>query len=122
MKENELLQVWDSAFNNAKKKPRYYMEDGCNNIAINSHTLQKNGILRQMSEKNHLFQFSNVSPFQRNKKGSFELKKIGINKAYTFSGFCVEHDSTIFKPIENKNVNLFDNLSINLFSYRALCQ
>ncbi|MES2515306.1 MAG: hypothetical protein V4580_14230 [Bacteroidota bacterium] len=122
MTEIEFYKAWDLAFRNSKNKLRKCLVDGCEENAIKSHALQKNGILNQISEKNHLFQFSNVSAFQKAEKGSFELSKIGINDVYTFPGFCKEHDSSIFKQIETKKFELESDKSINLFSYRALCQ
>lgn len=122
MTEIEFYKVWDSAFRNSNKKSRKCLVDGCEKTAIKSHALQKNGILNQISEKNHLFQFSNVPPFQKSKKGNFELSRIGINDVYTFPGFCNEHDSSLFKIIESKDLDLESDKCINLFSYRALCQ
>lgn len=122
MTEIEFFKMWDSTFRNSTNKSRKCLVDGCEKIAIKSHTLQKNGILKQISEKNHLYQFSNVPPFQKADKGNFEIKRIGINDVYTFPGFCKEHDSSIFKLIEKSQLEIDSNKSINLFSYRALCQ
>lgn len=122
MTEIELFKIWDTSFRNSTSKSRKCLVDNCEKIAIKSHALQKNGILKQISEKNHLYQFSNVPPFQKADKGNFELKKIGINDVYTFPGFCKEHDSSIFKAIEQDKFDIKSDKSINLFSYRALCQ
>lgn len=122
MTEIEFYKIWGETFRKSKNKSRKCLVDGCEKTAIKSHTLQKNGILKQISEKNHLYQFSNVPPFQKADKGNFELARIGINDVYTFPGFCKDHDSSIFKPIEQNQFVLESNKSINLFSYRALCQ
>lgn len=122
MNQIELYRTWDLAFRNSKKKSRKCLFKNCDKTAIKSHALQKNGILKQISEKNHLFQFSNVPPFKKKKKGNFELSRIGINDVYTFPGFCKEHDTSVFKPIETNEFDIESNKSINLFSYRALCQ
>jgi hypothetical protein len=122
MTEIEFFKIWGSTFRNSKNKSRKCLVDGCEKTAIKSHALQKNGILKQISEKNHLYQFSNVPPFQKADKGNFELARIGINDVYTFPGFCKDHDSSIFKPIEQNQFEIKSDKSINLFSYRALCQ
>lgn len=122
MTEIEFNKKWDTAFRNSKRKIRKCLVDGCNQIAIKSHALQKNGVLRQISEKNHLYQFSFVSAFQKGKKGDYELSRIGINDVYTFPGFCKNHDSSVFNPIERKYFDIESSQSINLFSYRSLCQ
>ena len=122
MNQIEFYRTWNLAFRNAKKKKRECLLENCDKTAIKSHALQKNGILKQLSEKNHLFQFSNVTPFKKRRKGNFELSRIGINDVYTFPGFCKEHDSSVFKPIETSEFDIKSDKSINLFSYRALCQ
>ena len=122
MTEIEFYKIWDTTFRNSKNKSRECLVDGCEKTSIKSHALQKNGILKQISEKNHLYQFSNVPPFQKAVKGNFELSRIGINDVYTFPGFCKDHDSSIFKPIEKNKFDIESDESINLFSYRALCQ
>ncbi len=122
MTEIEFFKIWDSTFKSSKSRSRKCLVNDCNKLAIKSHALQKNGILKQMSEKNHLYQFSNVSPFQKANKGNYELARIGINEVYTFPGFCKVHDSKIFRPIENIPFDIKSDKCIILFSYRALCQ
>lgn len=122
MTDLDLKKIWSNSFNKEKNKSRKCLVQECNKPTIKSHTLQKNGILNQISEKNHLYQLSNVSPFQRSEKGNLELRKIGINEVYTFPGFCKDHDSSIFRPIEKSTYDLSSPQNINLFSYRALCQ
>lgn len=112
--ESSRIKVWN--------QDRICMAPNCDEKAINSHVLQKNGILREISDKKHIYQFGTNSQFQTEKKGLFSIKSIGINDAYTFPGFCKTHDSDIFKPIELKN-RLTDNLenTARLLSYRSLC-
>lgn len=123
MEKTKFIQIFESVKRNSKNKNRKCMHENCNENAIKSHVLQKNGILKEISVKNHLFQFNNTSSFEIEEKGKFELKRVGINDVYTFPGFCKNHDAKIFSPIENqKNINLETDLSICLFSYRTLCQ
>lgn len=123
MTPNELKIKYQKLLRVAKDKTRLCMYPECNQKAIKSHVLQKNGILREISVQNHLFQFENTSVFQIEKKGIFELKSIGVNDAFTFPGFCKNHDSEVFKPIENdKFIDLNSTESIRLFSYRSICQ
>ncbi|MFV8391344.1 hypothetical protein [Flavobacterium sp. LB2P6] len=122
MNKTEFIQIVESVKRNSKNKNRKCMHENCNENAIKSHVLQKNGILKEISVKNHLFQFNNVSSFQVDEKGKYELKRVGINDVYTFPGFCKNHDSKIFSPIENKGIiDIKTDLSICLFSYRTLC-
>jgi len=123
MTTKEFLNRFELIKKNSKNKDRICMHPGCNLKAIKSHVLQKNGILKEISFKNHLFQFNNVSSFQVDENGKYELKRIGINDVFTFPGFCKIHDTEVFKSIENeKNIDLTTRKSICLFSYRTLCQ
>ena len=95
----------------------------CQEKAINSHVFQKNGILKQMSENNHLIQLFLSDAYKIDKTGFHQYKKIGINEAYSFKGFCNNHDTCIFSPIEEKDkLDVFNTYHQALFSYRGLCQ
>jgi hypothetical protein len=107
----------------SERKTRLCMFDDCQREAIKSHVLQKNGILREISEKNHLIQLLPPNPYELNKKGIYDFKKVGINDVYTFKGFCKEHDNDLFEPIESKSILDFTNANQQaLLSYRGLCQ
>lgn len=107
----------------AERKDRRCMYDNCPNSAILSHVLQKNGILKQISEENHLIELKPSDPFNIEEQGISQFKLVGINKVYTFLGFCSTHDSLVFKPIESENtLNLNSLEQQSLFSYRGLCQ
>lgn len=107
----------------AEKKLRKCMFDNCSDQAIKSHVLQKNGILREISENNHLIQLVSANPFEMHEKGISDFKLVGINDVYTFKGFCSEHDSEVFKSIESETEIDFQNKAQQaLFCYRGLCQ
>lgn len=99
------------------------MFENCQSTAISSHVLQKNGILKEISENNHLIELKPSDPFKIEKEGVSEFKLVGINSVYTFPGFCSIHDSSIFKTIETiETLDLQDKEQQSLFSYRGLCQ
>jgi hypothetical protein len=107
----------------SERKTRLCMFDNCQQEAIKSHVFQKNGILREISEKNHLIQLLPPNPYELTKKGIYDFKKVGVNDVYTFKGFCKEHDNDLFQPIESKSILDFTNANQQaLFSYRGLCQ
>lgn len=119
--------LFEAKINEAKRKVlnkvRICMFDSCKEKAIKSHVLQKNGILKEISEENHLIQLIPPDAFNLEKNGIIEFKKIGINEAYTFMGFCNKHDTELFRPIEDKNeIDLHSIYHQALFSYRGLCQ
>lgn len=85
--------------------------------------LQKNGILRQISENNHLIENRPSNPFAIDFDGISEFKSVGINEVYTFPGFCPFHDTELFKNIEsNSDLNFRQLEQQILFGYRGLCQ
>jgi len=56
-------------------------------------------------------------PFNPN---CFKFDKVGINVSFSFKGFCQSHDTSIFKPIENYEIDFEDYNSQLLFAYRTL--
>ncbi len=106
-----------------EKKARHCMFEDCQNVAISSHVLQKNGILKEISENNHLIELKPADPYKMEKEGISEFKLVGVNNVYTFPGFCSIHDSSIFKTIESsETLDLQDSEQQSLFAYRGLCQ
>lgn len=99
------------------------MFSSCQDCAIKSHVLQKNGILQEISVENHLIERVSTNPFEMDEKGISDFKRKGINNVYTFYGFCQTHDTEVFKPIETeKTLNLYNPNQQLLFCYRGLCQ
>ena len=48
-------------------------------------------------------------------------KKIGVNEATTFYGFCDKHDRQMFRPLESVPFR-FDPHQMALLAYRAICR
>lgn len=121
--EKETIRIIESIRNKHRKAKQRCCFKDCDQEAIKfSHVLQKNGILRNISQNNHLHQFHISSFFDIEKRGRFFMKKIGINEAFTFPGFCKYHDNKIFSPIENFEINFEERITNVLFAYRAICQ
>lgn len=102
------------------KKKRKCIIANCNNHSINSHLLQRNGLLKTISVDSHLIERKLIDPnkFSRNKH-PFEFKRVGLKNAFSLSLLCNKHDSEIFKPIESLSVNFESYESQLLLSYRA---
>lgn len=94
----------------------------CKEIAINSHLIQQNGLLSNISEDGHLVELKMVDANKWNKNEKpLAFKKVGIKQALSHKIFCPFHDTNLFKAIEDQNAN-FENLqAFLLFSYRAVC-
>jgi hypothetical protein len=76
------------------------MAETCEKIAINSHLLQKNGILGNLVEDGHLVQIKPNDLFKIEHGGFVTFKTIGIDQVISYPLFCNEHDTTIFRSIE----------------------
>lgn len=101
------------------RKKRKCILNGCNNYAINSHLLQRNGILNNISENGHLIErrIIDANQFIRNEP-PFEFKKVGLKNALSKPLLCSHHDSEIFKDIENGQTDFESYHSHLLLSYR----
>lgn len=114
----ELAKIFVECAKKARLSTNTCLFPGCDKTAINSHIMQKNGILSSISEDRHLWEF-NVDHF---KKEYFLFKRTGINEIYTFLGFCNEHDTNLFQKIETQGKIDFDDYeSCALFALRTLC-
>lgn len=98
----------------SKRVCSYYK---CDNTAIESHLLQKNGILSQIANKENQVIELSIDPY---KPDAFVFRATNISSAFTFSGFCNTHDTEIFKEIEQKHIDYANNRTQLLFSYRAV--
>lgn len=107
---------WSKHWTKALKNDYKCYCQGCDNLAINSHILQKNGILNEIKENGQIVM--SIVNYMDTKK--FPFKEIGINKAYTFKGFCSTHDKDIFKPIEDCEIDFDDYKTQLLFVYRTI--
>ncbi|WP_242500569.1 hypothetical protein [Tropicimonas sp. IMCC6043] len=99
--------------------PKTDGENPCSSTITKAHTIQKRGGLDTIAESNHVL---TVKPLMKDliqSSGNPKPRKIGLNNASVFPGFCSKHDSETFKPIEGKSLNL-DTQSAFLFSYRAV--
>jgi len=106
-----------------ESKKRKCMYKDCNDKAIKSHVLQKNGIIREISENNHLIHLARQDGFKLLDEGICNFQRVGVNDVYTFKGFCDKHDSEVFHIIENENkIDFFAPQQQALFCYRGLCQ
>lgn len=114
----QLAKIFTECAKKARLTTNTCLFPGCDKTSINSHIMQKNGILSSISEDRHLWEF-NVDHF---KKEYFLFKKTGINEIYTFLGFCNEHDTNLFQKIETQGeINFDDYESCALFALRTLC-
>ena len=87
----------------------------CSGPLIRAHSIQNNRILDRICVDNHVYR---LEPIVEN-DFAVKLKKIGRNQASTFFGFCNDHDTKIFLPIEVKDYACTSQQDF-LFAFRAL--
>ncbi len=95
----------------------------CTEYSINSHLLQRNGILNVLAENGHFIEIIPNDLFKIEKEGLMDFKKVGIDNTYTLAQplFCNKHDSETFQTIEKHPIDFSLYKTQLLFSYRAFC-
>lgn len=109
-------------FQNVHSKKWGCIIDCCNEHAINSHLIQQNGILDNISINGHIIEYKLTNPFAWNANSPhFNMTLIGIKKAFSHPVFCNTHDNKIFKDIETHPIDLSSHKAHLLLSYRVIC-
>ena len=119
--QKEALRIMGQIYKNVRNKSWPCMCCGCNDSAINSHLLMRNGILNYVVEDGHLYELRSDAPEAfKKEKLPISFKKVGINQSISFPLFCNEHDTSIFLEIEQENVDYTLYNHMLLYGYRAL--
>jgi hypothetical protein len=96
------------------------MKTECSKKIVKAHSVSKSSSLKAIAVDGHVYTtFKTNHDFSVFKR--IRPKKIGINQASVFTGFCSTHDKDIFAPIED---NAFDKNAYHCFlvAYRSLCR
>lgn len=91
----------------------YYPE--CKANSINSHILQKNGILSRIATDGHVYDLD-LNQFR---DPTVQFKRKGLNKVMSFKCFCNKHDTELFKDIENVELDFSQYRTNLLFTIRT---
>ena len=119
--QKEALRVMGQIYKNVRKKSWPCMYCGCNDSAINSHLLMRNGILNYVVENGHLYELrSNAPEAFKKEELPISFKKVGINQSISFPLFCNGHDTSLFIEIEKEDVDYTLYKHMLLYSYRSL--
>ena len=115
--EIEFAKLYKTYSEQSKASIKTCYHPNCSESSINSHILQKNGILSSIaSHDRHLWELK-IDPFN---SLHYCFTKTGINEIYSFNGFCKYHDTELFKNIEQKEIDFNNYKSCILFSLRTL--
>lgn len=120
--ERERMKIVANIFEHANKEKRKCVVDGCGQDSINSHLLQRHGILDNITEENHLVEIRPKDIFAfKEKDYPIQFKKMGINQAISRPIFCNRHDTELFQEIETANPDFMRYKSQLLLTYRSIC-
>src|SRR5687768_16231274 len=92
--------------------------ENCRGGIIQAHTLQRSGVLSRIARDNHVYSYIPTVHTLNRTGGRFEAKLTGIRKASTFTGFCAEHDKSMFADLEDRDFS-GDPKQVFLLAYRA---
>jgi hypothetical protein len=93
--------------------------DRCNKI-IASHTISKSNSLKTISNDGHVLTFFGTLGDLIKNGGEVKEKRIGVNTASTYYGFCEKHDA-IFNEID-RSVLITTNRTLFLYLFRSVCK
>lgn len=122
MKPNrEIQRVIDGIQKNLERKSWSCLAPGCSNAAIQSHLLQRNGVLSTIAVDDHVYEFRIKGAFQLKPDDYSEVRRRGIRVSFTQPLFCTSHDGKLFAEIESATIDFQSYRSKLLFSYRSVC-
>jgi hypothetical protein len=93
---------------------------GCSAKIAAAHTVQRAILAKHIASRGHVMQFK-MEPMSQPLGLFVSPKKIGLNEATTFFGFCDKHDRQMFRLLETVPFR-FDPHQIALLGYRAICR
>lgn len=93
----------------------------CSGAIVKAHSLARRAALASIAENGHVYgpDYDFMSLVKN--KGAVTFKRVGINEASTFTGFCAKHDDRTFAPIEKHTLTATAEQCF-LISYRAVCR
>lgn len=92
----------------------------CNEI-ISAHSIQRGGQLSLIAEGGHVYRLRADLSTLKQSGGVPRPKKVGLNKASTFPGFCKHHDNVLFAPIDTRPLGPSRHQAA-LYAYRSVCR
>lgn len=112
--ERKYFEMLDKKNRNRKKSARC-IYTGCERYSIGSHSISKNSHIKNIAENGEVMSFC---PIRQGDNKELLLKKVGINQASVFHGFCKEHDQ-LFQSIDINGICTYKDLFLQC--YRSVC-
>lgn len=90
----------------------------CQQKAIRAHSISNGSVLATLADDGHIVmpQMKLIVP----PPAEIEFKRVGLNKATTFTGLCSTHDNEIFRPVDAAAPDPTDYSHLFLLAYRAV--
>lgn len=109
-----LTKIWKKT----KNRKRKCLVSDCQQRSINSHLLQRRGILSEITREGKIVSLGHDSLYNG---GTLKLDLIGLNAGMSLNLFCGFHDNDLFDEIEKKEFDESDYIVQLLFAYRSIC-
>jgi hypothetical protein len=93
----------------------------CSPQIARAHTVPRSGSLKRIARYGHVYAYPLSFQGLHKTDGRVNPQLVGINRASTFTGFCSEHDRSIFATLEKMNFRATPEQCF-LLCYRALCR
>ena len=92
----------------------------CTERAIHAHSVQNAHVMGLLARNGHV----KAIKYAVKKDDSFSVffKDVGRNQASTFEGFCRQHDTSLFLPIDTRPLDPKDTEQLFLFAYRSVAR
>lgn len=120
--ELEVKRVYAGIDKNISNKKWQCILSECHENAINSHLLQRHGVLSHIIEKGHCYELNPIDIFKWKKdQYPIEFKRRGLQEAISLPIYCNSHDTELFKPIETGRVDYSCYNNQILLCYRTIC-
>jgi hypothetical protein len=92
----------------------------CQRPAIRAHSVQNSRVLDLLVCDGHVKALGKT--IDKTNGAIIQFGDVGRNEATTFTGFCSEHDSHIFRPIDANALDAANSQHLFLVAYRALAK
>ncbi|MCK5709932.1 MAG: hypothetical protein KAI07_05275, partial [Deltaproteobacteria bacterium] len=113
------IKAINTLLNKYQLRECFHKDDKCSSKIIEAHSIQRNRVLKNISDDGHIMMFQMIT---NNKEAKWKPEERGLNKATVFSGFCEYHERKIFKPIDLYDYEEDNEEQEFLFAYRALAK
>lgn len=92
---SELLGIRKRAFGREYCLAANFDAQACSGAIVAAHSIQRNGQgLKRIAKQGHVLTLELSDGYEA------KVKRVGLKRASTFTGFCATHDAALFQPIE----------------------